>query len=227
MIVKQLIFNLRRLLVAIVAIVATFSPMTAAETSDSTQTLTGYDNRVHNYRKAWGVLIPTHFKVQYAGGMGLLSAGIGWDYGKHGQWETDLLFGFIAKHSSRSAKMTMTLKQNFIPWSLYLGKGVSLEPLSTGIYFNTVFGSDFWSRQPERYPSGYYTFSTRIRTHAFIGQRWRFDISDSKRKFFKAISLFYELSSSDLYIITAVQNHHTLSLDDYLRLSFGLKFDIF
>ena len=51
--------------------------------------------------------------------MGLLSWGIGWDYGKRGQWETDLLLGFIPRFSSRHFKMTMTLKQNFIPWSVY------------------------------------------------------------------------------------------------------------
>ena len=130
-----------------------------AELVDSVSGGSKYDNRVHHYRDAWGALIPTHFKLQYAGGMGMLSAGIGWDYGKRGQWETDLLFGFIAKHSSRRAKMTMTLKQNFIPWSVYLGKGFSLEPLTTGIYFNTVFGSEFWNHQPDRYPSGYYTLS--------------------------------------------------------------------
>lgn len=37
-----------------------------------------YDKRVHRYRSAWEALIPTHTKIQYAGGMGLLSWGIGW-----------------------------------------------------------------------------------------------------------------------------------------------------
>ena len=66
-------------------------------------------------------------------------------------------------------KMTMTLKQNYIPWSIWLGKDFSLEPLTTGIYFNTVFSDDFWTSEPERYPRGYYGFSTRIRTHIFSG----------------------------------------------------------
>lgn len=74
-----------------------------------------YDKRVHRYRRAWEALIPTHTKLQYAGGMGLLSWGIGWDYGKRGQWETDLLLGFIPRYSSKHFKMTMTLKQNYIP----------------------------------------------------------------------------------------------------------------
>lgn len=75
--------------------------------------------------------------------------------------------------------MTMTLKQNYIPWSIWLGKDFSLEPLTTGIYFNTVFSDDFWTSEPERYPRGYYGFSTRIRTHIFLGQRVRFDVPES------------------------------------------------
>lgn len=58
---------------------------------------TGYDNRVHRFRKNWERIIPTHAKIQYAGNMGLLSFGTGWDYGKRNQWETDILLGFIPK----------------------------------------------------------------------------------------------------------------------------------
>ena len=149
-----------------------------------------YDKRVHRYRRAWEALIPTHTKLQYAGGM------------------------------------TMTLKQNYIPWSIWLGKDFSLEPLTTGIYFNTVFSDDFWTSEPERYPRGYYGFSTRIRTHIFLGQRVRFDVPEKYRKFSKSITAFYEISTCDLYVVSAFNNSY-LKPDDYLRLSFGLKFQIF
>ena len=79
---------------------------------------TGYDNRVHRFRKNWERIIPTHAKIQYAGNMGLLSFGTGWDYGKRNQWETDILLGFIPKYSSKKTKVTMTLKQNYMPCRL-------------------------------------------------------------------------------------------------------------
>lgn len=77
-----------------------------------------YDNRIHRFRSHWERIIPTHSKIQYAGNMGLLSFGTGWDYGKHNQWETDILLGFIPKYSSKKAKVTMTLKQNYMPGAL-------------------------------------------------------------------------------------------------------------
>ncbi|MCD8310407.1 MAG: hypothetical protein LUB83_04250 [Prevotellaceae bacterium] len=184
-----------------------------------------YDKRVHRYRRAWEALTPTHTKIQMYGGMGLVSLGTGWDYGKRGQWETDVLLGIIPRYSSQCAKVTLTLKQNYIPWSVSLGKDFSLEPLATGLYFNTVFSGEFWTREPDRYPKRYYGFSTRLRTHIFLGQRIRFDVPDSYRMFSKSITFFYEVSSCDLYIVSAITNH--LKPRDYLRLSFGLKFQIF
>ncbi len=118
------------------------------------------------------------------------------------------------------------LETNYIPWSIWLGKDFSLEPLTTGIYFNTVFSDDFWTSEPERYPRGYYGFSTRIRTHIFLGQRVRFDVPEKYRKFSKSITAFYEISTCDLYVVSAFNNSY-LKPDDYLRLSFGLKFQIF
>ena len=119
------------------------------------QPTNSYDRRVRRYRRHWAALIPTHTKLQFAGNMGLLSFGFGWDYGKRNQWETDLLFGFVPKYESDKAKATFTLKQNYIPWSLQIKESrFSAEPLACGLYFNTVFGDEFWVSEPERYPKG-------------------------------------------------------------------------
>lgn len=83
-----------------------------------------YDKRVHRYRKHWESLIPTHTKLQFAGNMGLLSLGTGWDYGKRNQWETDIFFGILPKYDSKRTKITMTLKQNYMPWSILLEKNL-------------------------------------------------------------------------------------------------------
>mgnify|MGYP000958301207 CR=1 FL=1 len=185
-----------------------------------------YDKRIHRYRKHWERIIPTHTTIQYAGNIGLLSIGTGWDYGKHRQWETNLLFGFIPKYSSKKAKITMTLKQSYIPWSIDIGKGFSVEPLSCGLYMNTVFGDQFWVSEPERYPKGYYGFSSKIRFHIFMGQGITFNLGNNSRFSAKAITLFYEISTCDLYLISAATNSY-LKPKDYLSLSFGVKIQWF
>lgn len=204
----------------------------AGESEDSTnltrkeKRMYKYDRRIHRYRKAFNALIPTHGKLQFYGDMGLASIGFGWDYGRRGQWETDVLFGFIPKYNSKKAKATMTLKQTYTPWSVYLGKNFSVEPLTCGMYFNTVFNNEFWTHEPDRYPKGYYGFSLRIRTHIFLGQSVTYDIPHDRRLFIKAVTAFYEISTCDLYLVSAFTNSY-LRPRDYLRFSFGLKFQVF
>ena len=164
-------------------------------------------------------------KIQYAGGMGLLSIGMGWDYGKQSQWESEMFLGFIPRYSSDEGKATFTIKQNYIPWHKPLGKIVHIKPFTCSLYLNTIFNDEFWTKEPDRYPTGYYGFSTRVRINLSIGQRIQFCIPQQKRQFSKSISLYYEISVSDLYLISAVTNH--LKPRDVLRLSFGINSDIF
>ena len=199
----------------------------AADTSARGSLLTRYDRRVHRYRLQWQSLIPTQTVVQFAGNMGLLSFGVGWEYGRHKQWETHLLFGFLPRYGSDRAKVTMTLKENFIPWSIYLKRGWAVEPLSVGLYFNTVFGPEFWRSLPARYPDSYYPFlSTKVRVNVFAGQRVELVLPSNRRKFVKSITAFYELSTCDLYLRALVQDG-SVSLCDIFGLSLGLKFQLF
>lgn len=185
-----------------------------------------YDRRIQRYQNQWINLIPTHTKIQYAGGMGLISLGVGWDYGKNNQWETDVFFGYLPKYTTSRSKITFTLKQNFIPWKKNINKILSFEPLACELYVNTIFDGDFWVNEPDKYPSNYYSFSTKMRFNVYIGQRFSFNIPYEKRLFTRQITVFYELSSNDLYIVSAIGNGY-LKPKDYLRLSFGLKFQLF
>lgn len=187
---------------------------------------TRYDNRIHRYRRYWGAIIPTQTVLQTCGNMGLVSLGVGWDYGKHRQWETQLLIGFIPKYDSSRGKVTMTLKQNFIPWSMPMGRGWSFEPLECGLYFNTVFGKDFWTKQPSKYGSGYYPFSTRIRPNIFLGERFTVDVPENKRKFVKSVTFFYELSTNDIYFMRFFRNG-SAPFWDIFGLSLGIKSQLF
>ena len=187
-----------------------------------------YDIRVSLYKRHWAQLIPRQVVIQNAGNMGALSLGIGWDYG-HQRWETHLLFGYIPKHDTTRGKLTMTVKENFIPWSIGLNKEnakkgmLSLEPMTASIYLNTVYGHEFWKSQPSRYPNGYYDFmSTKFRLNVALGQRLTWHIPKQKRRGSNSISLFYEVSSCDLYIRSKAIDHN-VSWKDILGLSIGLK----
>lgn len=176
-------------------------------------------------QERWQRLIPSYYKIQYAENMGLLSFGSGWAYGKNKQWETGIFIGFIPKYESDKVKVTLTIKQNFIPWKLDAGRHFSFEPLACGIYLNTILSNQFWVRQPDRYPKGYYWFATKLRPNIYIGQRATVNISPGKRFIAKAITLFYEISTCDYYILSHIGNSG-YPLHDLISLSFGVKFHI-
>ncbi|MFT3903080.1 MAG: hypothetical protein QM727_07890 [Niabella sp.] len=144
----------------------------------------------------WQRLIPKYYKVQYAGSMGLISLGTGWDYGRNGRWETDMFLGFVPKFSTERTKFTFTLKQNFIPWAMRISEDIRLKPFSTGLYLNTMFGRDFWGTQPSKYPSKYYNFSPKMRINIFAGQGWEYTLRPNQQNLCKSVTFFYEVSTN-------------------------------
>jgi hypothetical protein len=182
-------------------------------------------NGEKNYRAGWGVLIPEYAKIQYAGSMALISVGGGWDYGKNKHWETDVFIGFLPHYSTSKNKITFTVKQNYIPWRINAGPRFTIEPLTTGLYLNSIWGRDFWVAEPEKYPNSYYAFSSKIRINIFAGQRVTYNF-EKQRDFFRSASFFYEVSTNDLYLLSAVKNSY-LKPKDYLVLSLGVKLQMF
>lgn len=185
-----------------------------------------YERNKERYIRRFEKLIPNQAVVQYAGSIGFMSAGIGWHYGHHDRWESEVLLGFVPRYESDCAKVTLTVKERFVPWRLPLGRWWSVEPLTTGIFLNTIFGEDFWAREPSRYPKSYYGFATKIRANIFLGQRFRYRIPMRKRYMHKSVAFYYELSTSDLYLISAIPNKN-VRLGDILSLCFGLTLDVF
>lgn len=181
------------------------------------------DNRMHVRYTGINRILPTCNIMQFGGNMGLASIGLGWDYGSRGEWETDVLFGYIPKNEGDKSYATLTLKETYVPWSISLGGGVAFEPLSAGIYFNSILSRDFWVRAPEKYPYGYYGFSTKIRLNVFVGEGITFTLPQYGRGTnAESVTLFYEFGATDLYVISGVTNRY-LKFWDIFGISFGLK----
>ena len=86
----------------------------------------------------------------------------------------------------------MTLKQNYMPWSINLGKGFSTEPLACGLYLNTVFGNPVLGKVSLNVIRRDTTaFSSKVRIHVFLGQRLTYDIDPNRRFLAKSVTFFY------------------------------------
>ncbi len=182
-------------------------------------------HHAQQYKNFWQNLVPRQLSVQYAGSIGVMSFGLGWQYYKE-KWETDVLLGWIPSHVSDETKPSLTIKERFIPWQINVGKHFRLEPLTTGVFLNTIFGENFWHNEPSRYPTSYYGFSTNVRVNAFVGQRFKYVIPSNRRSYSKSISVYYELSTCDLYVVSAITNRR-ITLGDILSLAIGVKLEIY
>lgn len=169
-------------------------------------------------------LRPNHVACQTGGGMGAVSFGTGWEYGSHNRWETDVFVGIVPKYDSESTKASITLKENFIPWHIRLNESITIQPLTSSIYFSTLLSSKVWTRLPQKYPSGYYAPQTRIRANISFGQRIKW--KPAKRlKGIESISAYYEFGTCDIYLLSAVGNSK-VKLRDILQLCIGMKIDL-
>ena len=68
------------------------------------------------YRKHWDLLIPTSGIIQTCGNMGIVSLGIGWNMVSAASGKRSSCLATSRSFSSDDEKLTMTLKENFIPW---------------------------------------------------------------------------------------------------------------
>ncbi len=185
--------------------------------------LTAYERRLARRMRRWMKLAPDHLKAQFAGSIGMFSLGTGWTYGRSDQWETDLQLGFLPKFDSDCAKVIFTIRESYIPWNVPIMKSdFSLRPLTCGLFISTVLNNDFWVSEPDRYPSGYYGFSTRLRLNIFLGQRLTYNFPHHKRRHLESLSAYYELSACDVDLITFFGNRN-IPLVDVLSLALGLK----
>ncbi len=214
---------MKKQIISILLTLCSAIAISAQETSVKEPTT--YDKTTSAYKSVWENFIPNQSTIQYAGSIGVMNFGIGWHYYRN-HWETEILGGWVPKYDSTEAKPTFTLKQRYIPWRLEMSQRWDIEPLTTGMFFNTIFGENFWKNEPERYGQSYYGFSSKVRINIFLGQRLRYKIPSKNRKFFKSISAYYEFSTCDLYVVSAFVNKN-IKVTDILSLAFGLRLEIF
>ena len=166
-------------------------------------------------------LRPRHISCQTGGGMGAVSLGTGWKYGRHQRWETDLFIGLVPKYDSSSAKVSFALKENFVPWQIRLNNKITLEPLTSSVYFTTLISDKVWRHLPERYSHGYYILPTKIRANISLGQRMQWMLSQ-KSSVVESISTYYELGTCDIYVLSAAGNSK-IKLHELMQLCIGIR----
>ncbi|GAA3938377.1 hypothetical protein [Hymenobacter algoricola] len=166
---------------------------------------------------------PRHLILQTGGGIGMIAAGAGYAY-LNNKVETDILLGYVPKRFAGSTLSLASAKLMYSPFTVRLAEQWQLKPLTVGGYFSYTHGT-LNDEERGQYTADYYWFSTDTRYGPLAGSRVSYLRPARNGAAPKAVSLFYELGSNDLYLHSYLTNTQGLSFGQILTLAIGVKAD--
>ena len=163
-------------------------------------------------------IVPDHLNLQFAGAIGFLSAGFGYETKNH-RFQGDFFYGYVPESVGGIEIHSITAKMTFAAVTRQLRRSQDLRAdwLTIGIHANYVFGKQYFLFDPERYPFNYYGFPTA----AHVG------LSVGGAVYYRKLGLYYELGTTDKYIMSYIQNSGSLFFTDIFNLGLGVKYSIF
>jgi len=166
--------------------------------------------------------VPSHVRLQFAGNIGMLSAGPAWSLFRE-RWVFSHTFGYVPGFSSGKGIFITATKVIFTPrLDLNMGE-ITFKPLSLGFITSYTFGDSYNKyRDRQTYPSDYYWWDPSLRT----GLLYETGIyAKLDRKYLKGLGLFLEITFWDLYLVTKFSNTNKsyLNMRDIATFGIGTK----
>jgi len=165
--------------------------------------------------KKFSRLAPHHVKLQFAGSIGFLSGGFGYESARK-KLQYDFFYGYVPEKIGGVAIHSVTGKMTWILISKQLKKGLRIDPLITGFLVNYTFGKQYFLFKTPYYPGFYYGFPTAAHLGIFIG-------SNIKKN---RLGLYYELGTHAKDLASYVTNTRTLDFVDILNIGIGARLDL-
>jgi len=166
------------------------------------------------------IIIPDHNRFQFAGAIGCISAGFGYNIGK--RYEITFMLGLENEFfgGSKETIVTTSIKNTFNLFHPFkINNNISFIP-TAGLSINWGFTNNTFNSLPSHYPDSYY-FQNKIHAAPFIGGKFRYDLN-IKNCYKRAIELYFELGSLDAYIIECVRTDY-VGINDIMNLAIGIS----
>lgn len=162
-------------------------------------------------------LLPDYVKVQYAGGIGFTSIGLGYQ-SRNDRLEGDFYYGYVPKSVGGVYIHALSSKLTWHALKKVDVKSLEVRPLSAGILVSYTFGKQYFLFWPENYPYSYYDFPTALHMGVFVGGR-----VDKPLKRGKKVGLYYELGSNDRELSSYLSNRKSIRVTEILNLALGIR----
>lgn len=170
---------------------------------------------VAQQKKSISRLLPRYAKLQFAGGIGLLSVGLGYEWDKK-KWQADVYYGYVPEKIGGVEIHSITGKVTWTPISRHLKNNIRVDILNTGLLLNYVIGKQYFLFSPENYPLKYYGVPTAAHAGIFIGEA----------VYFKRFGLYYEIGTNDKDLASYIPNAASLKFTDVWNVGIGVRMQL-
>lgn len=173
--------------------------------------------------------VPDHAALQTAGGIGMITGGVGYTSGSHPhRFDADVLVGYVpARYTGHRAFAIFTGKATYSPFAVRLAERWRLLPLAVGGLVNYTPAAQINRNSADKYGyRSYYWWTSTFRGGAFLGSRVALALPRGTSSGKREVSLYYELGTNDLYLVSYLPSRQGLSLGRILTLGIGAKVDL-
>lgn len=156
--------------------------------------------------------LPDHVKAQFAGTIGFISVGAGYDWSK-GKLEGDVYYGYVPSWVGGVDIHSLTAKLTWLPLEREYSNNIIIDWLNAGILLNYAFGRRYHLFSRTRYSFVYYGFPTAAHVAFFLG--------GGVTK--KNVGLYYEFGTTDSKLVSFASNSKAIPFTDIINIGFGVR----
>ncbi|WP_192822205.1 hypothetical protein [Rufibacter sp. LB8] len=166
---------------------------------------------------------PDYLVAQHAGLIGILAAGVGYDFGRHDRTNVELMYGFTPNYGIKNTTHTFTTRLYYQSHPKPLVGDFKISWIRAGAGISMTIGEQFETFFPKKYPRGYYIWPTATRILPFVGTAVGRDFKGKTRPLYG--EFYGEIGSADVLIIDKYRNSG-IAVTDILNLAIGLRLKI-
>lgn len=170
--------------------------------------------------KFWKSLIPDQAGLQYAGSIGFISADAGYDL-LNEKAAINFNVGYIPE--SLGGELTIiSVKFQYKPFNIPIGDKIIIQPFNPVFFPSYTLGQNFdFKFEKPKYQEGYYFWSSALRLH--LGASTEVKILNKPDAKIKALSLYAEANTNDLYLLSWFKNRTYTPFYRMFKMGYGVK----
>ncbi len=163
--------------------------------------------------------IPDYVKLQYAGGIGFMSAGVGYTFIKH-RLDITMFYGYVSQVFTIDDLHSISLQLTGKLLKFKINDNIEVLPLNFGWYAHHTFGSEYWVKLPDHYPDGYYWWSPGRNAGVFIGNEIKTKLFANKTPA-SGTAFYVRIGTRGLYL-SSIWGNSSIPVKDIIELGFGV-----